>query len=87
MRPSQSRPQRQPRRKFNADDADIMVGELASEMIAYISALYANAADDEAKIEIVIKYGPVLRDLQTAIARASRARRRRRNYPGNVETK
>jgi len=81
MKPS-SRPQ-QPRRGFDVEAADIMVGETASEMMAFIAAQYENASEDE-RLELILRYAPVLRDLQTAIARASRARRRRYTQ---IETK
>jgi hypothetical protein len=77
MRPSNSRPQQQPHRSFNTASADLMVGEIASEMLAFIAAQYENASEDE-RLELILRYAPVMRDLQTAIARASRARRR--NY-------
>ncbi len=82
------KPRQQKPRRFNADAADILVGEIAAQMLAFMSARFATASEDE-RIELVVRYAPIMSELQKAIARAARAqqRRRQRRYPGDIETK
>lgn len=86
MRPSQSKQQR-PRRKFDTEAADIMAAELAADMLNFLTTMYENASTDEEKLDIIMRYASVMRELQRAINRVARAQQRRRRYPGNVETK
>lgn len=87
MRPSQSKP-RQPR-QFDTDAADIMAAELAADMLSFLTTMYENASTGEEKLDIIMRYASVMRELQRAINRVARAqqRRQRRSYPGNFERK
>ncbi len=82
------KPRQQKPRRFDADKADIIIGEIASEMLAFMSARFATASEEE-RLELVVRYAPIMAELQQAIARAARAqqRRRQRRYPGDIEIK
>ncbi len=85
MRPSQSRPQK--RREFDTEAADTLAAELASDMLLFLTTMYENASTDEEKLDIIMRYASVMRELQRAINRVARAQQRRRRYPAEIETK
>jgi phosphate uptake regulator len=85
MKPSTNRRQ-QPRREFDTDSADIMAAELASDMLSYLTSLYNNADEDQ-KLDIIVRYSSIMKELRHAVSRVARAQQRRRRYPGAIETK
>ncbi len=86
MRPSHNRPPQQHRRVFDIEAADRLVAETAQEMIAYVATLYEHASEED-RLELILRYGPVLHTLQQTVSKAARAQQRRRAYPGKLETK
>ena len=74
---------RRPERSMN--EADVLAGELAHNMLLFIAARFANATDEE-KLELTVRYGPVMLELQKTISKAARWQRRQ-NFPGNSEHK
>ncbi len=65
--------------------SDLYVAELARDMISFIAEQFATASKKE-KAELTLRYGPVLLELQRAIRRASRGRRRQA-HDGGYERK
>jgi hypothetical protein len=74
--------------RFNqqtSDNADLLAADLAADMLSYIAAQYEHA-DDSERIELILRYGPVMYTLQRVISKAARQQQRRSN-PGRLETK
>ncbi len=58
--------------------SDLLAADLASEMLSYIASRYANASTDEEKLDVILRYGPVMHTLQQTISRTARRQRRQR---------
>ena len=65
--------------------ADFMASELAADMLSYIASLYNNADDDQ-KLDIILRYSSVMHSLQRTINKTAHSRRRQ-THPGKLETK
>jgi len=85
VKPSQHRPQQQPRHSFNVASFDLMAADLAGDMLSFLVNMYEQASTDSERLDIILRYGSVMQQLQQTIGKA--ARRQRRSYPGHVETK
>lgn len=85
MRPSQIKP-RQPR-QFDTEAEDILAAELAQDMLSFLVTMYENASTDEERLDIIMRYASVMRELQRAISRVARRQQRRRRYSEEIETK
>lgn len=82
-----NRKQQTPRRKYSPERADRLASELCSDMLSFMINRYELADDDE-RIELIVRYAPAILDLERTLARiARRQRRRQRSYPGDIETK
>ncbi len=79
--------QQQPRRTYSTANADMMAGELAQDMISFLATLYENASSDSERLDIILRFGSVMRDLKRAINKVARAQQRQRRYGGAIETK
>ena len=80
MKPSSFR-QRQP------SDSDILAADLAADMLSFLANQYEQASTDEERLDIILRYGSVMQQLQHTISKAARSRQRRRAHPGDIERK
>jgi len=55
---------------------------LAGDMLSFLVSMYENASTDSERLDIILRYSTVMRDLQRAINKAARARERKLRYPG-----
>ncbi len=64
--------------------SDLLAADLASQMLSFLASMYENASSDSERLDIIMRYASVMRDLQRTINKAAY---RRRGYPGKIETK
>ncbi len=86
MKPANNR-QRQPRRTYSTANADRMAAELAQDMIVFLATQYENASSDSERLDIILRFGSVMRDLQRAVNKVARQQQRQRRFGGAIETK
>lgn len=81
------KPQQQPRRVPDAASFDLMAADLARDMLSFLVNMYEQASTDSERLDIILRYGSVMQQLQHTISKAARAQQRRRRYGGELETK
>jgi hypothetical protein len=68
------------------DGADLLASDLAADMLSFLANLYEQASTDSERLDIILRYGSVMQQLQHTINKAAR-RQQRRAYPGKYEHK